>query len=258
MPDQDPSAETVAAAVAGDTGDNGAADTPEKAGGAGEAAWYSKYPQEARTNLAKYKDADAAILGLTEAAKLVGKSIQIPAADAPAEVWKDFYKKLGRPESKDGYDLKVKLSDGTEAPDGKSDWFREVSLEAGLRPEQARLIYQRSLEAATAAMKQRSEAQAKAIADGRAAVEAEAKKAGGDMATATKLVGRVVDRFVPEGDRQAYNKRVESDPTLFALMHAVGRAMSEDTLEGGGPGSKRAEPQQGLYFGNSPELYAKN
>jgi hypothetical protein len=34
--------------------------------------------------------------------------------------------------------------------------------------------------------------------------------------------------------------------------------MSEDTLEGGGPGGKRAEAQTGLHFDNSPELYVKN
>jgi hypothetical protein len=89
-------------------------------------------------------------------------------------------------------------------------------------------------------------------------VEAEIKKAGGDMATATKLVGQAVDRFVPEQARQSYMQRVESDPTLFALMHSVARAMSEDTLEGGGPGGKRAEAQTGLHFDNSPELYVKN
>lgn len=254
--EQDPVANTVAASLAGDTGDAGTPDTPPETKGTDAAAWYSKYPESERKNLARYKDADAAILGLSEAAKLVGKSIQIPAADAPAEVLADFYKKLGRPESKDGYDLKVELEGGVKPPDGEASWFKTVALEAGLRPEQARLLYKRSLETATAAMKKRQEEAVKRTTEGKAAVAAYVGQSGQDMPTATNLVNRVIARFIPEQARGSYQKQSESDPALYAALHTIGRAMSEDTLEGGASGSRKKSPT-GFIYENSPELYTK-
>lgn len=257
MADADPNANTVTASLVGDTSGEGKQDTPAEASGAKQAAWHEKYPESVRTNLAKYKDVDSAILGLSEAAKLVGKSVQIPADGAPAEVLKDFYGKVGRPDKPDAYDLKVELAGGQKPPDEDPKQFREAAHEAGLRPEQAKVLYRRLLESGLSAVQKRNEAMAKAELEQKAAIAAHVQQTGGDLAAARVTIQKVVDRFVPESARQAYMKRTESDASLFVALHSIGKAMSDDTLEGAGPGQVAKPQQKGLTFDNSPELYKR-
>lgn len=65
--------------------------------------------------------------------------IELPDADADADAMNQFFNKLGRPESPDGY--------GFQAPEGADEaldgWFRQAAHEEGLTEKQAANLYEK-------------------------------------------------------------------------------------------------------------------
>ncbi len=124
------------------------------------------------------KDVAALAAKARNAESLIGRSVQLPAADAKPEEWAKVYDRLGRPKDANGYEFKP--LDGLPADfayDGEREKaFKADALEAGLRPDQAAKLRDAEVRRNAA---QLAELQ-KVVADqGAASTEAMAKQWGG-------------------------------------------------------------------------------
>ncbi len=82
--------------------------TPEAtAAPAVEKSWVDDLPEDLRKadTLKKFKDPTGAIKGYIELEKQLGKSIKVPTDKSTPEEIEAFYTKIGRPESRGGYEL---------------------------------------------------------------------------------------------------------------------------------------------------------
>tara|TARA_R100001163_G_scaffold14424_1_gene13188 strand:+ start:13253 stop:14122 length:870 start_codon:yes stop_codon:yes gene_type:complete len=95
----------------------------------------------------KGKDANELGQYVKELQSFAGRKGDIPKDDASAEEWNEFYSKLGRPESVEGYDfeinddfLEIVGTDSAEYYNNVIDGFKEKALEVGATSEQAEEI----------------------------------------------------------------------------------------------------------------------
>ncbi|HEX5213324.1 MAG TPA: hypothetical protein VFW22_16485 [Pseudolabrys sp.] len=132
--------ESAGAAVVtgGDQGDQGAGDQQQQQQQQQQVNWRDALPEDLRGNeqLSRYADLEAFARGHLETKHQLSSRALIPAADAGADVWGQFYTQLGRPAEAAGYDFKV--------PDGEksdlADAFRPIAFEEGLTAKQATRI----------------------------------------------------------------------------------------------------------------------
>ena len=89
------------------------------------------------------KDANEVGQYIKELNSFAGKKGDIPKADATDEEWDEFYSKLGRPESIEGYDFvlnedfKEIVGDGIDFYNSALDGFKEQVFKLGASPTQA-------------------------------------------------------------------------------------------------------------------------
>ena len=90
------------------------------------------------------KSADEFGQYVKELKSYVGKKGDIPKADATDEEWNEFYSKLGRPESVEGYDFvlnedfKEVVGDGIDFYNSALDGFKEQVFKLGATPTTGR------------------------------------------------------------------------------------------------------------------------
>lgn len=89
--------------------------------------------------------------------------VELPGEDAGDDAWKEVFRKLGAPDSPDGYEIPVPENLGENAlADKAKNWFHE----AGITPKQAEIISNRWNEEMTSLVEgQQAETQAKRTAD---------------------------------------------------------------------------------------------
>lgn len=95
-------------------------------------------------HLARITDIDGLCKVAVDSQKFISQSVRIPGADATEEDRVEFYKKLGRPEDADGYniDLPQELKDkGLSIDATRSAKFKEAALKANLTTEQADFLF---------------------------------------------------------------------------------------------------------------------
>jgi hypothetical protein len=63
--------------------------------------------------------------------------LAIPGKHATDEDWGEVYRRLGRPDTPDGYELVNEMPEGIEQNDDMLNWFRATAHEIGMTPTQA-------------------------------------------------------------------------------------------------------------------------
>ena len=108
--------------------------------------WRAGLPDDIRENkdLARFESPEALgreYLGLKERAE---HSTRLPGEDADEEEWAGFYRKIGRPETAEGYGLTRPDSFPEDIPydDGMEQSFRQAALTLNLSDEQAKGLYE--------------------------------------------------------------------------------------------------------------------
>lgn len=108
------------------------------------ADWVSKLPedlQQHRSHFAKYSDPLQALQHTLNLQQILGKkaeAVVIPGADASKEEWAPVLKRLGVPDSPEGYGLKVpdELPDGVTVDEAELNEFARYAHDIGLTPQQ--------------------------------------------------------------------------------------------------------------------------
>lgn len=107
-------------------------------------------PEEYRNKgyMSKIKDIPTLFKSFDSAQELIGKRpAGVPHVDAPQEEWNQFYKTLGRPDTPDGYEVKLpELPEGLKSSDEQLKSFKEKAYELGLTPKQAQALIEFDVE----------------------------------------------------------------------------------------------------------------
>jgi hypothetical protein len=112
------------------------------------ADWRELIPEDVRAERFwdKYADLPAALKGMAEAQRLIGRreaGVRVPGPFASDEEMRAFYAELGRPEGPDGYELPMlELPGGLEPDATVLGAFREKAHSLGLTATQARGLYE--------------------------------------------------------------------------------------------------------------------
>lgn len=183
-------------------------------------------------------------------------ALTLPPKDATPEQWAEFYKQIGAPDKPEAYELPVPEGDSGEFAKTAATWFKE----AGLLPQQARVLAAKWNEFSAA------QAQAAEAAEQRRIAQMDAQNKQQEAALKTEwgqqyeanmeLARRAVRQFIP-GDKAADVISALEDKLGYAetikLMHSIGRGLGEHDAPGLGraqqPGRKSAA--EILYGGSS-------
>ena len=114
--------------------------TVAQSGGEVEFDWRSQIPEEIRDHksLAHFTDVGAMAKSLVNAQSMIGADkVAIPGKHATDEDWGEVWRKLGRPDTPDGYELVNEMPEGIEQNDDMLNWFRATAHEIGMTPTQA-------------------------------------------------------------------------------------------------------------------------
>lgn len=234
-----PNAGTPAAAPgATDPGSNGGAADPFAGLETGARDW---------VGTKGYKTNGDVVSALQNAESLIGKSIQLPGADAKPEDWDKVYDRLGRPKDA-AYEFK--LPEGlpeTFAYDGeRAKAFKSVAHKAGLTQKQAAIIHDEETKANAAAFAKVAETvTANAAAATQTLEKAWGPKDSDGFKQGVNLAVRAIEGLDKVPGVAGLQKALEGagllvggvvvDPTIALALAHVGKALfKEDTLETGG------------------------
>ena len=202
----------------------------------------------------KYDTPEALEKAYKELETRLGSSVLVPGEDASSEDRAKFFRKIGRPESSEGYELPKSDIPGGSDEDVKL--FREVMFKGGASKQFAESFWKWSNETGKA----------------RIAVFANEVKTARDTQANTlrsewgdgydgkaQLAGKVATRFGGEEFLGLMRQsRLGDHPIVMKTLAAIGAVLTEDVLEGGDgkgtPAVPRIPGRLVLEYPNSPKL----
>ena len=216
-------------------------------------------PEDQRGLMAKFKEPIEIARSYIELEGKLGKSIQMPAENSSQEEWVKWYKRIGRPDSWDGYELstveKPKDISGDKAAEQS---FAEESLRNGYTKEQARRMWKYLLgKTADALQGVKTETQNK-INELASKLR---EKWGSNYDENMGKMRLVIERFADKDSWEYLNGEIGNDPRAIEFLTNIGNAMSEDTLKSGHPAGIKAEESEEpgvLSYPHSPGMTGDN
>jgi hypothetical protein len=188
-------------------------------------------PEDLRKDptVAQLKDFPTAMKSLVDAQKYVGGAVRIPKADAPPEEWQAFHKKLGVPDTPQGYGTDVPtLPEGMEWDQRQADAFRVAAHKLGLTPAQVKGLQEWQVQW----MGQEVTTQAQGRRDHQQEVEGQLRQKYGAnyerfTALATRALGHLAD-----AETVAYLEQsgLGNHPGLIHAFVQMGQLLAEDRL----------------------------
>ena len=207
----------------------------------GNSNWYNGMPDDlaGHPTLEKFKDKTPHDLfkSYVNLEKMVGaNTVAIPGADATPEQMSEFYSKLGRPDTPEGYKFQA-LPDAVAAAPGAADMdkgFTDTVFKAGLRPEQAAAIRDWYLQQTMQVMEQTALQKAGQYDEAVGKLKKEwGDKFDANVASAKRVLRKFGD---PEITAHLEQTGLTNDPVLVKFLSKIGGAMTDDVFVGN-PGS---------------------
>ena len=211
-------------------------------------------PEADKTKLARFKTQNDLGKSYLELERKIGASVVLPGKDASTEEKDAFYKRLGRPDSQNGYELDpVFLPDGVTRDEKSENTFKAIAFELGLTRDQARKLNKFAVDQTIAAMQAGRQAMEQKKREGSETLR---KEYGLDYDKKLSLVGMVNNRFGGEDWIRYINQGPGNDPPMLRFLIKVGEAISEETLvQGRPPGVELGEREPGsLDYPKRPEI----
>ena len=177
----------------------------------------------------------------------LGSSVKIPAQDATAEEWTEFYQKVGRPDDPKGYDLaRDPLPKGLNYDEALTEKFLESAHLAGLSTKQAREVYKGIIGF-------QAERYQAAIADRQRETEStmtELRRTfGGQTDTVLKdvqgFIKKAADTIDPKLMKDIERSGLGNSVAMIKLFHTFAKQTKEDSLIGEGIGN---DSQDGFSY----------
>ena len=208
--------------------------------------------ETSRSKLARYKTVNDLAKSALEFDKKVGQAVLIPGKDATDQEKAAFYKRLGRPESKDGYALdNLFLADGVTKDTDTENRIREMAFDLGLNPENAKRLHKTFIDLANRGVAMMSETKEKAR-------EVLRKEWSGDYDKNIVGVGNIIRKYGDAQTIQLMNSGPGNDPVILRFLAKIAKDLRSDTLETGGMPRASVEKDGSDLFPNSPEMTGAN
>jgi hypothetical protein len=214
---------------------------------------FAELKEEERGKLARFKTGNDIVKSYLSLESKLGASITLPGKDATDEEKTAFYKRLGRPETKDGYALDTLfLADGVTKDSDTENRLRDMAFDLGLNQENAKRLHKTFIDLANRGAAMVSEMKEKAR-DGLH------KEWGGEYDRNIAMVGTILRKFGDAQTIQYMNSGPGNDPVMLRLLAKFGKTISPDTLEtGGAVKPENGESDGSDMFPNSPQMTGAN
>jgi len=204
--------------------------------------------------LADVADIPALVRAYVDTKSYVGRKGVILPKEGDVKDHERFLKEIGRPETPDGYDITAPkdLPDGFPYVPELEAGYKRWSHEAGLRPEQAKFLFDKYLQANVEIFKAQEAKQtaefAKDVEEMRATLQT---KWGDKYAEKLTTARKALNRFAPMGSEAwtALDNAIGDDPRLAELFFNIGSVMGEgdddgDFVAGRSPSSNSLEARR--------------
>ncbi len=201
------------------------------------ASWRTEVGADYQRVAEKFTSPADVVKSYAELERKLGRSVEIPDAHASDEERAAFHKRLGVPESADGYDLAVPDVGRDGDADARLARYSHLAHEIGLTPQQAQAAvdwYYQEIAAATEAQAGQHARDAETAADTTADLEADLRKEwGSDYDRNMEYGRRALTTF---GDAETVDKleRIVGDKQVVRMLARIGRRMGEAGDTGGG------------------------
>jgi hypothetical protein len=167
------------------------------------------------------------------------KSVIMPDDEASQEALDEFYKKLGRPEKADKYDLPAKV-EGFEVPKDFADSIRNTAFEMGLSQKQAKGLYEAQVKQYQTIANEITQAYKVAMEDGEKQLKGEWRA---DYNANLEVARRGYQSFADQGIKELLNSTgIGNHPEILKLFHRIGKQLSPDSSIPGDPPSPKKSP----------------
>jgi len=205
--------------------------TPEQIAAAAAAApvvpeWV---PQDLREHksVTKFKDPGELAKSYVNLEKMLGTRTEVPADDAPKEAWDAWYKKIGVPDTADGYDPPA-VPEGIVLDDRILKSTRDKFRELGLPKAQAKKLMDwyivQEIERTNTILQERAEQKEQGM-------EALNKRWGAASTRQIALCHRVVAELGGEAVKKVLDETgAGNEPAIVEFLAKVGGMMEEDKL----------------------------
>jgi len=230
-------------------------DNPQTTGGKPDFSAFSEDDRKRLTRFKTYNDVAKSYLALETR---LGASVVIPSENAPQADWDAFHKRLGRPESPDGYEFDpIYLPDGSRH-EGGNEAFKNLAFNLGLSKKAAKDLYR---ESAKLGVSQIIEVQKKQEAKKEEA-KVNLKKDWADSYDKNMGLQKLATSSYAKADSahatewiEFLNEGAGNDPRLLRFLSWMGSNFEPDTLDKGRGAPRGGEVQTGqLPYDKSPEL----
>lgn len=176
----------------------------------------------------KGKQLPDVLKGYAEAQKMIGGSVRIPKDDAKPEEWAAFYKKMGRPDTVEGYNIQKpeQLPDGVTWNDDLTKWFAKTAHDNGLSKSQVQKIMKSWNEVETA----KAHAAQKEMGQKLSKLQ---EQWGDEFAGRVELGVRAIERLMPKEEAAEFKALMDSTglgnhPILLKYFYLTGKMLQED------------------------------
>ncbi len=234
----------------GGTGNNAPADGSPKLG------WRAALKAELRDHelLRDKKDINEVSVALIDLNERMKRSVVLPGEKADEKELGEFFKKLGRPDSKDEYAFeRKKLPEGMTYSDEFETWFKDSAHKAGLTKTQAAQLYALYNDQMEARFTKQSADQSAALAETEKILRQEWKDG---YKVRLERARRVVSQLGGE-ELVSYLQEtgLGNDIRLVKAMDRIAELVGEDTLvKGFGSKTKGKTGSDGWSFPNTPGM----
>ena len=180
------------------------------------------------------------------AQRMVGADkVAIPAGknDTP-EAWNEFYKRLGRPDDPDGYQLPkpAGFPEGLEANPDIEKVFKVISHKLGLTPKQAQELYGSFNQMQVTAFNRQQEDKGKAM---EAATETLKKDWGAKYDEKLTIAQKVIDTYGGKAEEiSAFKDKFGNDPVAIRILANLGGLISDGNFVKGDSPTFLSTPQE--------------
>jgi len=250
-----PETDAVATAIAtGATADNPSGSKPHNqstAAADSAESWKNGVPEELRDKLATIKTVGDLAKSYVEARNLAFK----PVPEMNQEELAKFYKRVGRPDSQDEYELSdIILPDGVQRAEDADKELKAFAHQNGFTKTQLKALHKWSMQRAADSILAARKREAERLG----AQEGELRKAwetGFEENSAR--VNSLVQRFGGDKVVAYMNSGPGKDPVLRQFLYDISKTMSDEVFVGGSvaPLSRVAGGRPTVVdFGKSPEL----
>jgi len=247
---------TLAAPEGENSGEGSEQNQSMATGSAASADWVPGLPDELQ-KVAKAKGWKApadAVKSYSELERFASKAVQ----DMTPEERERFYKRLGRPESPDGYELStIILPKGFDKDPGADKAFKEMAHGFGLTKAQAKGIHEWAMKTGADTILSARQIMTKQKDE---AITALRKEWGGDFDANLSGVQKLIRNFGDDSLVQFLNNGPGNDPAMLRFLNRVRGTMRQDTLEDGrvpARESPKVEPG-GFDWTKVPQISGEN